>query len=128
MRNIFFILLIACSVEVHSQFVKRRNPVRMNTEAFGNMVMELNRQYQQVRKLKMQIVSELTSVELNSMDNEWKTAYIKNVTEKMERETADVGPADAIKIVQEIGKEAMSSPELIARYNANHYYIEFRGT
>lgn len=126
MRNIFFIILIACSVEVHSQYVKRRTPVRMNTEAFGNMVLELNRQYQQVRTLKMQIVSELTGVELNSMDNEWKAAYIKNVTEKMDRETADIGPADAIKVVQEIGKEAMSSPELIARYNANHDYIEFR--
>lgn len=113
-------------LEVHAQYVRRRMPTRMNTEAFGSMVNELNRQYQQVRTLKAQIATELANVELNSMENEWKTAYIQKVTEKMDKETKDIGPADAINVVQEIGQEALSSQELMARYTANQDFIEYK--
>lgn len=71
-------------LEVHAQYVRRRTPVRMNTEAFGNAVIALNRQYQQVRDLKTQIISDLSDVELNSMENEWKTAYLKKISNKID--------------------------------------------
>ena len=113
-------------LEVHAQYVRRRTPVRMNTEAFGNAVIALNRQYQQVRDLKTQIISDLSDVELNSMENEWKTAYLKKISNKIDNEIKDIGPADALNVVQKIGEEAMSSPELVARYTANQDYNEFK--
>lgn len=128
MRKISFLLfvLLLPNLVINAQYVRRRAPIGLNVGAITDAMQTLSAQYQQLNSLKRQVIQDLSDVELNPMENEWKIAFINKVSNIIDSNTKDIGPADAIGIVQKIGQNAMSSQELVARYNANQDFVEFK--
>lgn len=111
---------------VNAQFVKRRTPTRMNVGAFAGAVEMMHRNHQMCQSSKQEILESLSEIDLNPMENEWKANYITNVAKRIDNVIDKTNSADALQEINKIGQEVMASPALVARYNANQDYNEFK--
>ena len=109
-----------------AQYVPYRVRSRMNLEAFRDALSNLDEQHRQALNLRNEIINNLAMVQLNYQDENWKNQYINSVKKKID-DAAEYGSySSALPIARELATEAFTYPELVARYNANQQYEEWK--
>ena len=105
-------------------YVQRREPVRMNLDAYAKAIDKIDQKDREAREKMSAIDAALAQVELDKSEDKWKYDYGKRIRNKIANASMFGDYSSALNTAIDMAGKAVSSPELLGRVRANKEHQE----